>query len=195
MSRRGVSLEGKHDQMVMFTLVELMTHLIFLALILGFALRKEADVQYQTLQPLVAKCGTAGEKCAVIPPALRGGKKQGGIDLPNCLGSGSRPVLFVQALGNGGYTLRPATDLPAAVTGNPAFAPLLRNQTLTREDLNRLAGKAKQSARAGTLGGGACIFYVSMCRTHRNIDLSERQSDFIGQFFYPSRSLRACGRS
>ena len=118
MSRRSVSLEGKHDQMVMFTLVELMTHLIFLALILGFALRKEADVRYDAqvtaLRPLILKCGADGAKCSVI----KTGKKPGGIGLANCLG-GSRNLLFVRVLSGGGFSVAPAANLPSSVSGNP----------------------------------------------------------------------------
>jgi len=185
MSRRGVSLEGKHDQMVMFTLVELMTHLIFLALILGFALRKEQEVKYQqqvaSTAALVKKCGLKGEKCAVIPPS-KTGRKPGGQGLANCLG-GTSKLLSLRALSGGGFSITPATVIPPTVRTNPTVAPLLVKQTLTKSEFGKLGRLARQVANAGQLGQGACNFTVDLCRAHGNFGLFETQWNFAQQFF------------
>lgn len=190
MSRRSVSLEGKHDQMVMFTLVELMTHLIFLALILGFALRKEADVKYENAvagtRALVAKCGRDGAKCSVI----RTGRKPGGEGLANCLGTGGK-LLDARALAGGGFSVSPGPGLTEAVRRNPAIAPLTMNQTLTRTEFGQLAGAARRAANTGKLGQGACNFSIDLCRVHGNAGQFESQWNFASQYFYVP-GPRAC---
>ena len=186
MSARSVRIEGTHDQMVLFTLVELMTHLIFLALILGFALRKEADPVYQRF---TAKCGLNGELCVVRP---KDGPKPGGQDLANCLGKGQE-LLKLRALGSGGFSVAGADGLPASVAANPQVAALLARQTLSKAELGRLGRAVKKAANGGELGAGACNFAVSLCRDHRNSGQYESQYNLAAQFFYVP-GPRACRR-
>ncbi len=187
MSRRAVLLEGKHDQMVMFTLVELMTHLIFLALILGFALRKEADPVYQQL---TAKCGTDGSQCIAVAKPVIKGARPGGLGLPTCFG---RRLLNIRALGDGSFALIPAADLPAAARENPAMARLLVPQTLDRAGLAALGGAARRAANAGALRQGSCQIVVDICRAHSNRARYDGQ-DYLASLYFNVPRQHACRR-
>ena len=179
MSRRAVALTGKHDQIVMFTLVELMTHLIFLALILGFALRKEADPVYRQL---TAKCGTDGSQCVAVQKPIDKGTRPGGQGRPNCLGKGEK-LFSLRARGDGSFALRPSPGLSVTVRSNPAVARLLKEATLTRGELGLLGGAAKKAANSGNLSGQSCEIAIDLCRAHPNYPRFEGQYNFARQFF------------
>ncbi|WP_439545059.1 hypothetical protein [Sandarakinorhabdus sp.] len=188
MISRGTRLGTQSDQLVLFTLVELMTHLIFLALLLGLALRKEADPAYVKFKAeegqfaaLRAKCGDDGTRCVVPKPVVKVAGK-GGQDLPNCL-AGSEPLVRLRGLGDGRIAVTPGR-VPAAMADNPVLAPFVTSQTLSRQAFQSAGARLSKSARSGALGSQACAFRASFCRSHGDIDLTEAQFRLVGQSFY-----------
>ncbi|MCU0892036.1 MAG: hypothetical protein MUE77_09890 [Sandarakinorhabdus sp.] len=192
MISRSTALGARNDQMVLFTLVELMTHLIFLALMLGLALRKEADPTYMAYQQdkdryaaLARKCGLDGSRCEVKT------KAKGGQDLPNCLTDGA-PLLRLRGLADGSIAVAPAGAVPAAIAGNALVAGMVNSQTMSLAAFGQRAGALGAATRKGAITGRACVFRATFCRAHNNLDLFDRQYQLAGQRFYLLGFPNAC---
>lgn len=183
MITRLTRLEGRQDQVVLFTLVELMTHLIFLALILGLALRKEADPVYQSLS---AKCGVDGSLCEVKAPETPASDAGSGDDadkimLASCRGE-DRPLVAIRALGNGQFAIAPLADAPADLAGDPRLQPLMQAGTINRARLDAIGAPIRAAANSGAFGT-ACNITVRMCRAHGNASLWDQQRTRAWYYF------------
>lgn len=174
MIRYLTRMEGMKDQVVLLTLVELMTHLIFLALILGIALRKEADPVYVQL---AAKCGADGSRCIVKPQMREGtadpGDGENKILLASCRGE-NRPFANIRALGDGRFAITPNTGVDPEVSSHPVMRPLMREQVVTTAELLAIGEPIRAAANGGAFGA-PCNITVRLCRAHGNASLWDSQ--------------------
>lgn len=183
MIRYLTRLEGARDQVVLFTLVELMTHLIFLALILGVALRKEADPVYRKL---VEKCGADGSRCVVRPEPVKGadagaGDGENKILFASCRGEG-RPFADLRALGDGRIAITPLPGADPAIAAHPVMRPLMQARTVTTAELLEIGAPIRAAANAGEFGT-ACNVTVRLCRAHGNASLWDNQRTRAWYYF------------
>lgn len=174
MIRYLTRMEGAKDQVVLFTLVELMTHLIFLALILGIALRKEADPVYVQL---TEKCGADGSRC-IVKPELRKvgtGERDGEnkILLASCRGE-TRPFADLRALGDGRFLIAPLPGADPEVARHPVMRPLMQAQSVTAAELLKIGEPIRAAANGGAFGA-PCNITVRLCRAHGNVALWDSQ--------------------
>lgn len=204
MISRSTALGVRNDQMVLFTLVELMTHLIFLALMLGLALRKEADPVYQKfkqdqaryaalsaenkrleqqLAGFVQKCGADGAGCVK--------KAKGGRDLPNCMGSGSA-LVSLRGLADGRIAIMPAGTLPSDMRSRPEVAGFLRLQTVSQAEFTRLSRSLLAASNKGSTTGRACQFYASFCSAATDTRTFAQQKRLVDSAFYPKGTANVC---
>jgi hypothetical protein len=174
---RLTRLQSKQDQIVLFTLVELMTHLVFLAIILGLAVGKAAETR---ADELVAKCGADGRRCIVVAEAEQhpsgAGAEDGvarGVMLPSCAGE-TRPFVELRALADGRYQILPLAAPDPRIAAHPAVEPLLRARTLTWEELDRIGVRIREAANSGVFGP-RCNLTVRLCRAHANAGLWDLQ--------------------
>ncbi|MFQ3596447.1 MAG: hypothetical protein SNJ63_10070 [Sphingomonadaceae bacterium] len=195
-------LAKRRDQIVLFTLVELLTHMVFLAVILGLALRAVAEAerdsaaeQLAAAQPLIDRCGLDGSRCEEMTLSdLKEFREwratRVGSEFRNaCLGQGQF-VARARALADGSLALAPTGvwgDRPVP----DELAPLLREQTIGLEAFRGIAARLQQAAADGRLTGSPCTLVVDVCRAHENRSLYDRQYAVFYQHFY-TRPQRRC---